>query len=75
MDAKEILVSAIKEAEDKGGVVIRAYEAMHRQTPCHIEAAFMDRSIDTVFAPSEIKTFYLPYDREQAVREVNLIEL
>lgn len=75
VDAPEVLVSAIKEAEDKGGVVLRAYEAMHRRTSCHIEVSFMDRCIDTDFAPSEIKTFYLPYDREQPVREVNLIEL
>ena len=76
-----VLVTALKQAEDGGGLVLRAVETTGRATPraairlagrpgangggCTVEAAFL---------PGEIKTFYLPYDALRPAFETNLIE-
>lgn len=75
VDKKEIMVTAMKEAEDGDGVIVRAYETMRHETPCCIDLPFLGRKIDTVFAPCEIKTFKVPYDTKAAVNEVNMLEL
>lgn len=74
IDAKEIMLGALKKSEDGNGVIVRAYETMHHEVNCRIGLSFMNRVIETVFSPNEIKTFYVPYDDTLPVREVNLIE-
>lgn len=75
VDAKEVVVTALKESEDGDGVILRAYETMRHETPCTIDVDFMERKIVTTFAPCEIKTFKIPYDAKKEIQEVNLIEM
>lgn len=74
VNAKEIAVGALKEAEDHDGVILRAYEAMHHEVSCKIELGFLNRTIETTFSPSEIKTFKIPYDASKEITEVNMLE-
>lgn len=74
VDADEIIVSAMKEAEDKDGIIIRAYETKKHSVDAVIRVPFMNRTIDTTFAPCEIKTLKVPYDPAKPVAEVNLLE-
>ncbi len=75
VDAKEILVSAMKEAEDGDGIIVRAYETMRHDTTCTIKLPFLERVIKTQFSPCEIKTFKIPYDKSAEVIEVNMLEM
>ena len=73
VDNAQVIVTAVKEAEDGDGVVIRAYNSKAEAADAVIDAAFMGKTIKAGFAPREIKTFKLPYNGGAAV-EVNLLE-
>ena len=75
VDAKEIMVTAMKEAEDGDGIIVRAYETMRHETKCMIRLPFLKRVIKTQFSPCEIKTFKIPYDESAEVTEVNMLEM
>ncbi len=75
IDTKQVVITALKEAEDKCGVVLRAYETNNFDCTATITISFMDRKIETKFSASEIKTIYIPYDNDKAVREVNMLEM
>ena len=75
VDAKEIVVSAMKEAEDGDGIIIRAYETMKHRTDAVIRVPFLNRTIETTFSPCEIKTLKVPYDPGRPVIEVNMLEM
>lgn len=75
VSAKEIKIAALKEAEDKDGVIIRAFESTKNNIECEINVEFLNRSFSAKFAPCEIKTFKIPYDTEKDIVEVNMIEL
>jgi alpha-mannosidase len=74
VDSREIILSVIKEAEDKDGIVIRAYETMKHQVNATIQLPFMNRSVSLQFKPCEIKTIKVPYDPEADITEVNMLE-
>lgn len=74
VDNKEIIISAIKEAEDKDGIILRAYETMKQHVMATIKLPFMKRTITAEFGPCEIKTFKIPYDKKADVAEVNMLE-
>jgi len=74
IDNPQISISAVKQAEDGSGVIIRAYETLHQPGQCTINASCLNRTIQAAFAPSEIKTFLLPYDMAKAVAEVSMTE-
>jgi alpha-mannosidase len=61
VDKKQVIISAVKEAEDKDGIVIRAYETMKQPVDVEINLAFMGRKINLHFDPCEIKTIKIPY--------------
>jgi alpha-mannosidase len=67
-------VTALKRAEDGGGVIVRCFETNDRHTRATIELTAWSRSIDVELRPTEIKTLFVPDDPSQPVREVNLIE-
>lgn len=69
-----IIVSALKLAEDGNALILRGYEAHHEQTKTHITLPQLDRTIELDFAPSEIKTVRIPLDSKQAVVETNMLE-
>ncbi|HWG55584.1 MAG TPA: glycoside hydrolase family 38 C-terminal domain-containing protein [Gaiellaceae bacterium] len=66
----DVVVTALKEAEDGDGWVVRAYESAGRAATAALEV--LGRSWSAEFAPHEIKTFLLPADGDP--REVNLLE-
>ena len=75
LDCDHALISAVKESEEKDGVIVRAYETKKQAGKAVLKASFMDREAELVFAPCEIKTVKIPYDRSLPVAEVNLLEL
>ena len=74
VDRREIVISAMKEAEDKDGVIVRAYETMKRPVEATIELPFMERAATLQFKPCEIKTIKVPYDKNAEITEVNMLE-
>ena len=70
----QIIVTAVKQAEDGDGIILRAYESEGAAAGADIKLLFMNRNLHAAFAPGEIKTFKIPFDAAQAVSEVNLLE-
>ncbi len=75
IDQPNIVVSAIKQAEDGGDVIVRAYETDKQPTRARISLLAWNRIIEADFEPCEIKTFRLPADPSLPVVETNLLEL
>lgn len=73
VDKPQVMVSAVKESEDKDGIIVRAYELHNQHVDAIIDVAFMGREITAHFAPCEIKTFKIPYADGEVV-ETNLLE-
>ena len=67
-----VIVSALKMAENKKGHVIRAYETAGKTAETVIKA--LGREIKTCFTPFEIKTLFIPLSESETVYETNLIE-
>ncbi len=74
VDRREIVISAMKEAEDKDGIILRAFETMKRSVEATIEIPFMERTATLQFKPCEIKTIKVPYDKNAEITEVNMLE-
>lgn len=72
---ENIVLSALKEAEDGEGYVLRAYETDGNETDATIELPAAARTIRTRFGPHEIKTFLIPFAPEKEVSACNLLEL
>ena len=75
LESSHIQIVAVKESEEKDGVIVRAVEMNKQPGKAVLKAAFMDRQEELDFAPCEIKTVKLPYDHSLPVTEVNLLEL
>ncbi len=73
--SSHIQVAAVKEGEDKDGVVIRVVETSRQPGKAVLKVPFMDREVELSFTSCEIKTVKLPYDHSLPVMEVNLLEL
>ncbi len=74
IDAPNVVLSALKEAEDGGGVVVRCYESAGEATSATIELPGLGRQLKASYGPSEIKTFFIPDDPDRPITEVNLLE-
>ncbi|AYB43569.1 alpha-mannosidase [Paenibacillus lautus] len=74
VDQDNIIVSAVKQAEDNDDLVIRCYESNRVGTEAVIRLPKWNRSIEAAFGPSEIKTFRIPKNPEESVKETNLME-
>jgi alpha-mannosidase len=74
IDANNIVVSVLKEAEDNPGLILRCYEVAGKAGQAAIQLPICNRNIVVEYHPYEIKTMYIPYDTSAVVREVNLIE-
>ena len=72
ISAENVLLEALKYAEDGSGVVARFYET--DGVPVKAEAQLLGRTVVMSFAPQEIKTVLLPADGG-APREILLTEL
>lgn len=74
IDAENVIVSAVKKAEDNNDLIVRCCETTNRETKAQMILPKWDRTIKAVFKPSEIKTFRVPKDLSKPVIETNLLE-
>jgi alpha-mannosidase len=72
--APGVEVSVIKGAEDGKALVVRACEWFGKTTDARIELPLIQRQWQATFAPGQVKTFLVPDDKSQPVREVNMLE-
>jgi len=73
-DQPNIVVSALKQAEDGDDLVLRCYETDKLLTQATIRLPRWERVIEASFAPCEIKTFRIPRDSGRPVVETDLLE-
>jgi alpha-mannosidase len=74
IDVPNVVMSALKVAEDGDGLILRCYETDRRATRARIALPAWGRHIDADFGPCEIKTFRIPDDDGEPVAETDLIE-
>jgi alpha-mannosidase len=73
VDSSNIVVSAVKQAEDGDDLIVRCFESSGRETKATVDLAFANTQWTGTFHPFEIKT--LRVDRKtHEVAEVNLLE-
>jgi alpha-mannosidase len=75
VEPENVLVTALKLAEDNDDLILRAFESNKTATAATIHLPHWNRRIETHFAPTEIKTFRIPRDEKVPVLEVNLLEV
>jgi alpha-mannosidase len=73
--ADNIIATVLKKAEGCDGTILRCYETAGIKTDTAIELPFMKRKWTASFGRCEIKTFLIPSNIKEPVKEVNLIEL
>ncbi len=71
---ENIVISAIKQAEDNDDLIVRAYETARIATDAEIRLPHWHRTIHATFGPCEIKSFRVPQDESLPVFETNLLE-
>jgi alpha-mannosidase len=74
VDAENVVISALKRAEDGDDLIVRCYETAKRPCAARIELPGWGRVIEASFGPCEIKTFRVPRDERQPIVETDLIE-
>jgi alpha-mannosidase len=74
VDVDNVIVSVIKQAEDNDDLIVRAYETSNEATSAVIILPKWNRTINTEFKPSEIKTYRIPKDQSKPIVENNLLE-
>ena len=74
VNSKTVLLRAVKEAENGKGVVLRLYESMGAAAKAKIELPLFGRNAELSFRPFEIKTLFVPYNREKEIRETDIPE-
>ncbi|MFS0613436.1 alpha-mannosidase [Lederbergia ruris] len=74
IDKDNVIISAMKQAEDNDDIIIRCYETNKVATKVRITLPKWDRVITADFGACEIKTFRLPKDTSKPVMETNLLE-
>jgi alpha-mannosidase len=74
VDAANIIISVLKQAEDNDDLILRAYETDKQATTTTIRLPVCGREFAASFAPSEIKTFRVPVDSSKPVVETDMLE-
>ncbi|NLG96991.1 MAG: alpha-mannosidase [Chloroflexi bacterium] len=74
VEPQNLVISAVKKAEDNDDMIIRCYETAGTTANGVIHLPAFQRTIQASFGPCEIKTFRIPRDPDQPVRETNLLE-
>ena len=74
VDAPNVVLSAMKRAEDNDDLIVRCYETGQSACAATIRLPRWNRTIEARFRPCEIKTFRVPKDEALPVVETNLIE-
>lgn len=73
VDSPNVIVSALKQAEDGDDIIVRCFESTGRQTKTTINLAFAHTQWSGNFHPFEIKTLRINR-KTNAVTEVNILE-
>ena len=73
VDSPDIVIEAVKQAEDNDDLIIRSYETSGRTTRAAIAAAFADVRWTGTYHPYEIKTLRINRGTRQ-ISEVNVLE-
>ena len=74
VDQPNVVVAALKQAEDGDDLILRCYESTKTATAAMIRLPHWERTIEASFRPGEIKTFRIPRDAAAPIVEVNLLE-
>jgi alpha-mannosidase len=74
VEPDDVLVTVLKPAEEKEGLVLRAVESRGVGCRSRIELTALERTIEAAFPAMGIRTFYIPFDPQKPVTEVNLLE-
>ena len=74
IDSDNVIVQAIKIAEDNNGYVLRTIETGGKACTATLDLKFIGRKITLDFKPQEIKTIFVPIDGGE-IREMLLTEL
>jgi alpha-mannosidase len=74
IDKENIIISAMKQAEDNDDVIIRCYETNKEATDVTISLPKWNRVIQAQFGACEIKTFRVPKDLDLPIVETDLLE-
>ncbi|SFJ51120.1 alpha-mannosidase [Halobacillus dabanensis] len=74
VDKENVVVSAMKKAEDNGDTIVRFYETNKQETEVTITLPALDRKFTTSIGACEIKTFRVPEDSSGPVVETNMLE-
>jgi alpha-mannosidase len=74
VEPDNVILEALKRAEDGDGLILRCRETSKRTTRATIQLSRPAREIEASFAPCEIKTFRVPSDENLPVIETNLLE-
>jgi alpha-mannosidase len=73
VDVPNIVVSAVKKAEDGEDIIVRCYETEGRATTATLDLGLVNRRWTGTFRPLEIKTLRVPREAGE-IREVNALE-
>lgn len=73
VDSPDVVVSAVKKAEDGDDLVIRCYETAGRPAKATLDLGLVNRRWTGNFRPLEIKTLRVPAKGGE-IREVNVLE-
>jgi alpha-mannosidase len=74
VEGDSVVITVLKQAEDSNALVLRAFETSNSDARAIIRLPHWHRTIEADFRPSELKTFLVPLDEQEPVREINLIE-
>jgi alpha-mannosidase len=73
VDASNVVVTALKRAEEGDDLILRCYETDGRATTATLHLGFVHRKWTGHFRPLEIKSLRIPLKGGE-IREVNLLE-
>lgn len=73
VDVPNVVVAAVKKAEDGDDLIVRCYETAGRETTAAIQLGLVKQHWTGHFRPSEIKTLRVPAGGGE-IREVNVLE-
>jgi alpha-mannosidase len=73
VDSPDVVVSAVKKAEDGDDLIIRCYETAGRCAKATLDLGLVNRRWTGNFRPLEIKTLRVPLTGGE-IREVNVLE-
>ena len=71
---EDAVLRALKKSENKKGTILRLYESMGLETYVHIDISLLSRSADLSFKPFEIKTLFVPDEKDGKILETDIPE-